>query len=883
MFLMSLLLATMAQDPPVTPPGVLMLSGRVVGPDGRPVVGAEVLLSGIGGTDAKRPVLARGRSDAEGRFRVSVPAETDASRANLPLALWGHRPGMAAGGVGVSRQKPPGEGAVVVKLGPAEGHVDVRVLGPDGAPVAGATVVPRTLRIEGGFPPTSTFPPPDELAARMTARTDAEGKGRMADVVPQADPVVQVDSPAFGLQGGAFPADGAGIMKVTLAPAGRVSGRVLADDPATARDRIVIAFTRPAAPGPGAAMGEARVTTDSEGRFEIPALAAGQLALNVLVPAGSGLSPKLPLDKKVEPDRATEVEIRLNGPGKLRTVAGRVVDHRGEPVAGATVSQSGDAPARTQAEADAEGKFTLPGVAAGRTFLFVRAAGFRFAGRAIAPEDDDVTLTVTREGETPPAMVTLSPALSHAEELAMARRVLDPYAGRVLVEGGESEKIQLIEVLARTDPARVLELIEKKTFSASFLNDMLRMRVAAGLRDDAPDEASAVVESMVEPSFRAMALVAASDALPAAARAQKLDLLARAAVDARGSKDPSFKLSTLGLVAERWLDLGETDRGAALLREGAKVASELPDAGFAGYARGAFAEELAQVDLEAALALTKDLSDPHEFDRHHGNIAHELAGRNPAAAERVLAMVRDQFQRDQYAVRVIYRMARVDLGRARRLAGAIKDVSLRGYALGMAALGLAEADKRADAVAMLDEAFTTLARASEEGGVRSAGLFEPAAVAATLLPVAERADPRLVHDLFWRALSFRTPRPRDDTSYDPNMYTDIKLALMLARYDRVVARSLLEPYVGPDAPATVRIGVRGLPFASAAVVDPRRGVELVEALPDDPDLKAGGSKNAARLAVAQVLARRGEGRWRYLLYHHLHLWVPDVEDIAPDL
>ena len=78
------------------------------------------------------------------------------------------------------------------------------------------------------------------------------------------------------------------------------------------------------------------------------------------------------------------------------------------------------------------------------------------------------------------------------------------------------------------------------------------------------------------------------------------------------------------------------------MREGEALAKQLPRR--AGWATrsGEFAEELVQIDLEAALALTKDLADPGEFDRHHGNIAHELAGRDPAQAERMLAMVKDR-------------------------------------------------------------------------------------------------------------------------------------------------------------------------------------------------------------------------------------------------
>jgi hypothetical protein len=44
----------------------------------------------------------------------------------------------------------------------------------------------------------------------------------------------------------------------------------------------------------------------------------------------------------------------------------------------------------------------------------------------------------------------------------MARRVLDPYAAKVLKSGGLPEKVRMLEALARVEPERVLELAEKE-------------------------------------------------------------------------------------------------------------------------------------------------------------------------------------------------------------------------------------------------------------------------------------------------------------------------------------------------------------------------------------------------------------------------------------
>ncbi|MEJ7637069.1 MAG: hypothetical protein WKF75_03525, partial [Singulisphaera sp.] len=104
----------------------------------------------------------------------------------------------------------------------------------------------------------------------------------------------------------------------------------------------------------------------------------------------------------------------------------------------------------------------------------------------------------------------------------------------------------------------------------------------------------------------------------------------------------------------------------------------------------------------------------------------------------------------------------------------------------MAALGLAEADKGAEAAGLLDEAFAVLERASEAAEGQTSRVYSPAAVAAVLIPVAERIDPRLVPGSFWRALSIRAPKTSGTPEFDPGAITDVQLAVMLARYDRAV-------------------------------------------------------------------------------------------------
>ena len=93
---------------------------------------------------------------------------------------------------------------------------------------------------------------------------------------------------------------------------------------------------------------------------------------------------------------------------------------------------------------------------------------------------------------------------------------------------------------------------------------------------------------------------------------------------------------------------------------------QAPHPGQTASARGKLAEELAPIDIPAALGLLIGVEEEREYGQYLGHIAHELAGRNPAEAERILMMSPDAWPnfRDNYTQRVCYRMAGVDLERA---------------------------------------------------------------------------------------------------------------------------------------------------------------------------------------------------------------------------
>ena len=120
--------------------------------------------------------------------------------------------------------------------------------------------------------------------------------------------------------------------------------------------------------------------------------------------------PSFPPTSRSSRARPPKSRSRWRAP-RERTVAGRVVDRTGQPVAGATVFQSGDSPARTEAETGADGRFALNGVVARPTFLFARKPGYRFGGLAIASESARRDARDPQGGRAAPA---------HAENAAAA-------------------------------------------------------------------------------------------------------------------------------------------------------------------------------------------------------------------------------------------------------------------------------------------------------------------------------------------------------------------------------------------------------------------------------------------------------------------------------
>ncbi|MEW6745326.1 MAG: hypothetical protein AB1486_21450 [Planctomycetota bacterium] len=278
-----------------------------------------------------------------------------------------------------------------------------------------------------------------------------------------------------------------------------------------------------------------------------------------------------------------------------------------------------------------------------------------------------------------------------------------------------------------------------------------------------------------------------------------------------------------------------------------------------------------------------ELGDAFEYDRHHGNIAHELAEVDPAAAERVLGMMREKSQRDQWAVRVCYRMAPVDLARARRIAASIESLYMRAHVLGVMAEALAGIDAE-QARPLLDQAFAVLQSVVESGERITNADRSAAGVAAFMLSFVEHVEPARVEESLWRAVSFRPPTSLglDRLDYeDHQLNRDPTLALFVARYDRELAHAQLEPLTArilSDPPKDMRDELRAV-FLAAAAIDPHWAAALIERLPVSSSVEWHRGTNMARSDVAAFLLRDEEERWHRANELSLWLWNIDQEDL----
>jgi protocatechuate 3,4-dioxygenase beta subunit len=356
--------STAAQLLPSPDPKPMPVTGVVVDGAGRPVGDAEVYLAealppelgrrlGLelwwatltGPEEGTPPILVYARTGVDGNFKLELPAKAVARRSPLPLVVWAATAGREAR---VAFRRLPrvilaDDPPVRIVFGPTA-HADLTILTPDRKPAAGARVVPTR---------SGELPIPEPLGRMLADDADAHGRVVIAGLERPEIGQVRVEAAGFGTQVQEI-SDAAA---VALAPVGRIDGRLMAPDKRPIRGVSVRATSQLGGYAGSGQGGSARVLCDEQGRFEIPAIAAGRLALALeFDPAKDcpwhGDAPK---GLFVKPDRTTEVAIALRETIRVR---GRVREREmNRPISGVKVALNGHHGGDRFAVTDADGRF----------------------------------------------------------------------------------------------------------------------------------------------------------------------------------------------------------------------------------------------------------------------------------------------------------------------------------------------------------------------------------------------------------------------------------------------------------------------------------------------------------------------------------------------
>lgn len=640
---------------------------------------------------------------------------------------------------------------------------------------------------------------------------------------------------------------------------------------------------------PDALLGEAfaRIVAETKGTL------AGRSAWLEIPPGATVVAPKVVLKR-------------------LRAVIGQVHDRKGRPIAGAVVFDSGDAHERLETKTGRNGKFFLEGVPEGSVFLFVEKAGYRFAGMRLPAVQSEAAFTLATFDEIAEPLTSLPPPLSADEETALARDVLKQWLQQLLPRGTDEQKFFLLAALAGLDPLEALDGLDKLGVQGpgfrGIASDGFLEIADARSGELTADKLRAAIESADHPLVPAASHFAkAARHLPNRERRRQLEWLEAAQAGARQVKEEVLRAEALALIADTLFLIGERDRAETTLAEAEALAATLPETSRSRRVYGLLALAAVHVDAERAVEWLDKMKADHDYPRFGTELAMRLLPERPEMAEEVwnrsqagsyLPESLDLLPltwRGVYLPDFCYRLALIDLARAERVAAAAERAALRFRGQGTIALALAK-QQPVEARRMLESLVRAeLPRMAVDDGLRFRRWTSRSATAAWLLPIAEHVAPDLCREILWRSLASRLPRPRHDHFDDTIELADLELAKMLARYDRDMARALVEPLAAravqrtaaggtelksPQAIEAAALATRfGRELAIAAAhVDARWAKELVERMP----YGRAGSRfhpiDFARQALVWTLARHGVDRWSDENEVCAGFWRPPVDD-----
>ncbi|MGI8980982.1 MAG: M56 family metallopeptidase [Pirellulaceae bacterium] len=356
---------------------VKSIAGRIVDKQDRPVAGAQ--LWWVVSRGVPEGVTIKGVSDEQGRFSMSTPGVAPQRPSWRDNTLWVLCKGKQLATIPTTNwgELNGNKHDLVVRL-EEETDTSFVVIGSDRKPVADVIVEPRHLLTHRGYDII-----PAEARKIIGAKTDAEGRVRMPQMLRKGFHTVLAISDSFGTQ--VFQLDA--VFKqpaertLELRTTGRIEGQLTAEKPEWVRG-VEIWFTTAGDPSKPnwKTEGEASAKTDAQGHFTVPAIASGRLRIYIR-PLGrdipvlprfpkvramaDGFDPSivgLPELLNVKVGKTEKVRITLETPVTVRGTI--LTDDTQKPIPGAEIAvQYGDGQA-DHVVSDAEGQYearVLPG------------------------------------------------------------------------------------------------------------------------------------------------------------------------------------------------------------------------------------------------------------------------------------------------------------------------------------------------------------------------------------------------------------------------------------------------------------------------------------------------------------------------------------------
>lgn len=831
------------------------ITGVVIDEKDKPFAGIEVFLASGMNVEGVTRVISATKTDAKGEFAFPRPGDQDLGGFLGGLQIWTFDPQKGLNGrfvwpMGkIPRQKIV-YGSTVEQA--------IRLKGPGDKPVAGAAIAPRTVIISAETGEIHASEIPDVLFDRMRRTTNDEGKAALFPV-QRAMKVYElaIDSPGTARQMlGSLDSSQNNIIEWKIEPAGKLSGKVVDESGAPIAGRAVTVWSQgERAVSPRVHFPTGPIRTNADGTFVTPDCLIAGLRYRVNVSADDEHDGFL--SKWVKPEaKADQVvtlpTIRLSS---LKSIAGKVIDRQGKPVADVEVFQSGDGPKKTTTRTAADGSFRLDGYRPGKAFVFERKPGFRFHGQLIDINQPMITLTIARTTDPRDERMKTRPSpVDDSERKKLARRLIEPYVDKVIASNDRNiNKYFQIYSLMLIDLGDGMDAIERAKVEP-IVRWTLLARVAHSLAAIDLDEATTLVESIDDADFRSNALLDLIDALPVDRVKDRRSLLDRALLHARGAPRPEMRALLLGDIAERLIEAGAIDRAKPLFDEGLKIAENLPDN--KQFFAGLFAARLARVDYPAARKIVDKIKDTKMHKRAFKNMMVRAMESRPETAERLLAEIADPFDRAEVILHFCRLSSKSNPEVAEKLASMLDRDAFVAEARLIVAKNLWSIDREAG-----ENSFIKAIKSVDSMMIQKRfGVFD----IDNLLPKADAIDPSFVPEIFWRAVANRSAG--EDPRIDSGSLAFF-LSLYTARYDPEVALVLIErelSIAGDDIfsrPKNYLIVLQAL-----AMIDPRRAVELIEKIPaPGANLDVNEESNWTRIQIATLLALPIELAWRSVL------------------